>query len=83
MHADVSTQGPSGMSQLMLFKLLDEHWGHDGYLDWLIFIRMQYTKRRDVILGACEKYLPGEVVSWKPPMAGMFVRIPSRFFLPL
>ena len=72
-HADVSTQGPSGMSQLMLFKLLDEHWGHGGYLDWLIFIRMEYTKRRDVILGACEKYLPRDIVSWQPPMAGMFV----------
>jgi aromatic amino acid aminotransferase I len=71
-HADLSTQNPSGMSQLVLFKLLDEHWGHVGYLDWLIHIRMQYTKRRDVILQACAKYLPTEVMSWKPPMAGMF-----------
>jgi len=71
-HADVSTQNPAGLSQLILFKLLDEHWGHDGYLDWLIFMRMEYTKRRDVILQACEKYLPREVVSWNPPMAGMF-----------
>lgn len=71
-HADVSTQGPSGMSQLMLWKLLDEHWGHGGYLDWLIHIRMEYTRRRNTILSACEKYLPREVVSWKPPMAGMF-----------
>ncbi|KAF2099648.1 PLP-dependent transferase [Rhizodiscina lignyota] len=70
-HSDVSTQGPSGMSQLVLFKLLDEHWGHSGYLDWLIFIRMEYTKRRNVILDACERFLP-DVVSWKPPMAGMF-----------
>jgi aromatic amino acid aminotransferase I len=76
MHADVSTQGPSGMSQLILFKLLDEHWGHGGYLDWLIHIRLEYTRRRDVILDACEKYLPKEVVSWKPPMAGMFVCLP-------
>ncbi|OCK73349.1 PLP-dependent transferase [Lepidopterella palustris CBS 459.81] len=72
MHADVSTQGPSGMSQLILFKLLDEHWGHAGYLDWLIHIRLEYTRRRDVILQACERFLPKEVVSWKPPMAGMF-----------
>ncbi|KAF2739189.1 PLP-dependent transferase [Polyplosphaeria fusca] len=71
-HADVSTQGPAGMSQLILFKLLEDHWGHSGYLDWLIHIRMQYTKRRDVILAACEKYLPRDIVSWKPPMAGMF-----------
>jgi aromatic amino acid aminotransferase I len=71
-HADVSTQGPSGLSQLILWKLVDEHWGHDGYLDWLIHIRMEYTKRRDVILQACEKYLPRDIMSWKPPMAGMF-----------
>lgn len=71
-HADVSTQCPSGMSQLILFKLLDEHWGHGGYLDWLVHIRLSYTRRRDVILGACEQYLPREVVSWRPPMAGMF-----------
>jgi len=60
------------MSQLQMFKLLDEHWGHGGFLDWLLFIRVEYTKRRDVILDACEKYLPKQVVSWKPPMAGMF-----------
>ncbi|KAI4701498.1 hypothetical protein J4E81_003238 [Alternaria sp. BMP 2799] len=71
-HADVSTQNPAGMSQLILFKLLDEHWGHAGYLDWLIHMRMQYTHRRDIILSACSKYLPTEVMSWKPPMAGMF-----------
>ena len=71
-HADVSTQGPSGISQLMLFKLLDEHWGHSGYLDWLIHIRMEYTARRNAILEACERYLPKDIVSWVPPMAGMF-----------
>lgn len=71
-HADVSTQGPSGMSQLIMFKLLDEHWGHSGFLDWLVHIRLEYTKRRDVMLDACEKHLPKDVVSWKPPMAGMF-----------
>ncbi|KAF2459894.1 pyridoxal phosphate-dependent transferase [Lineolata rhizophorae] len=72
MHADVSTQCPSGMSQLILFKLLEEHWGHGGYLDWLIHLRLEYTGRRDNILEACEKYLPKEVVSWVPPAAGMF-----------
>ncbi|KAH9873458.1 hypothetical protein IAQ61_004081, partial [Plenodomus lingam] len=71
-HADCSTQNPSGMSQLILFKLLDEHWGHTGYIDWLIHMRMEYTRRRDIILAACARYLPTEIMSWKPPMAGMF-----------
>ncbi|KAF2869451.1 pyridoxal phosphate-dependent transferase [Massariosphaeria phaeospora] len=71
-HADVSTQGPSGASQLLLWKLLDTHWGHAGYLDWLLYLRVEYTARRNVILAACEKYLPRAIVSWRPPMAGMF-----------
>ncbi|KAK0610232.1 Aromatic amino acid aminotransferase C56E4.03 [Lasiodiplodia hormozganensis] len=71
-HADVSTQGPAGLSQLVLFKLLDEHWGHEGYLNWLLHIRSEYTKRRDFTIDACERYLPAGIVSWKPAQAGMF-----------
>lgn len=74
-HNECSNQNPSGISQLILFKLLDESWGHDGYLKWLINLRMEYTERRDTILAACEKYLPREIVSWTPPAAGMFVSI--------
>ena len=81
-HTEVSTQFPSGFTQILLFKLLDETWGHEGYLSWLINLRMEYTKRRDVILGACERYLPREVASWNPPMAGMFVRT-ACFLFPL
>jgi len=47
-HNECSNQNPSGISQLILYKLLDESWGHDGYLQWLINLRLQYTKRRDV-----------------------------------
>lgn len=72
-HADISTQGPSGLSQLALFKLLDEHWGHAGYLDWLLHIRREYTMRRDFTMAACDRYLPRGIVSWDPPQAGMFV----------
>lgn len=71
-HSEVSTQNPSGISQIVLFKLLDEAWGHGGFLDWLQFIRGEYTARRDTMLRACEKYLPAEVCEWVAPMAGMF-----------
>jgi aromatic amino acid aminotransferase I / 2-aminoadipate transaminase len=71
-HAELSTQGPSGISQLVLFKLLEDHWGHAGYLDWLIHLRMDYTARRNVMLAACEQYLPKDVVSWALPVAGIF-----------
>lgn len=70
---DIETQQfPSGLSQVILHRLLDEQWGHAGYLDWLIDLRMQYTKRRDVLMAACEEHLPKEVASWTPPAAGMF-----------
>ncbi|KAA8573985.1 hypothetical protein EYC84_005524 [Monilinia fructicola] len=68
-----SNQNPSGISQIVLYKLLDESWGHGGYLQWLVNLRLEYTKRRNVILAACEKYLPKSIVSWNPPTAGMFL----------
>ncbi|KAB8208818.1 pyridoxal phosphate-dependent transferase [Aspergillus parasiticus] len=69
---ETSSQNPSGISQLVLYKLLEEQWGHAGYLDWLINLRMSYTARRDSMMHACEKYLPRELAHWNPPAAGMF-----------
>ncbi|KAL8732690.1 MAG: hypothetical protein Q9166_002666 [cf. Caloplaca sp. 2 TL-2023] len=71
-YSEVSTQMASGVSQLVLFKLLDETWGHAGYLDWLIWMRLEYTRKRDNIVDACERHLPKEVASWIAPEAGMF-----------
>ena len=76
-QSELSTQNPSGIAQIVLYKLLEETWGHGGYLDWLIHIRMQYTRRRDNICYACERFLPREVASWKEPDAGMFVSLPA------
>ncbi|ROW16178.1 hypothetical protein VPNG_01888 [Cytospora leucostoma] len=71
-HAEVASQGPAGLSQVVLHKLLDEHWGHEGYFRWLMNLRQEYTKRRDVLVEACEEFLPAEVVSFEPSAAGMF-----------
>ncbi|KAI8954861.1 aromatic amino acid aminotransferase-like protein [Xylaria longipes] len=71
-HSECSSQGPAGLSQALMYKLLDETWGHEGYLRWLIHLRSEYTRRRDALLDACEKHLPKDVVSWTPPAAGMF-----------
>lgn len=76
-HSEVTVQNPSGVSQLVLFKLLEEAWGHSGYLDWLVYIRMEYTARRDSICEACEKLLPKQVTIFNPPMAGMFASLPA------
>ncbi|KAI1407063.1 aromatic amino acid aminotransferase-like protein [Hypoxylon sp. FL1857] len=72
-HAECCSQGPSGVSQVLMYKLVDETWGHDGYLQWLMHLRLEYTRRRNAILAACEKYLPRDLVSWVPPAAGMFL----------
>lgn len=77
---EVSSQNPSGISQLVLYKLLDEHWGHSGYLDWLIALRMSYTDRRDALLHACEKHLPRDIAHWVAPAAGMFVSSASPVY---
>jgi len=71
-HGEVSVQHPSGLSQIILHRLLDEGWGHSGYFEWLINLRAQYTERRDAMLKACEDYLPKDIASWNPPAAGMF-----------
>jgi aromatic amino acid aminotransferase I / 2-aminoadipate transaminase len=75
-HAEVASQGPSGFSQVIMHKLLDETWGHEGYLRWLMNLRLEYTAKRNRLLAACEKHLPQEIVSWTPPAAGMFVSRP-------
>lgn len=80
-HAEVASQGPAGLSQVVLHKLLDEHWGHEGYFRWLMNLRREYTRRRDVLVGACEEFLPAGVVSFEPSAAGMFVSCP--FTIPL
>jgi aromatic amino acid aminotransferase I len=80
-HAEVASQGPSGFSQVILYKLLDETWGHEGYLRWLMNLRLEYTKKRDALLAACEDHLPSDLVSWSPPVAGMFVSDPQTVYI--
>lgn len=75
-HNECSNQNPSGFSQIILYKLLDATWGHQGYLHWLMKLGKEYTRRRNVILAACENHLP-KVVTWNPPAAGMFVSYPT------
>lgn len=72
-HAEVASQGPSGFSQIILHRLLDETWGHEGYLKWLMNLRLVYTQKRNTLLAACEDQLPTDIVSWTAPAAGMFV----------
>ncbi|KAI9668282.1 MAG: Aromatic/aminoadipate aminotransferase 1 [Bathelium mastoideum] len=74
-HTENSTQSTSGPSQVMLYKLLDEAWGHEGFLTWLRHLSMQYSHRRDILTQACEQYLPTNICSWTVPSEGMFLWI--------
>jgi aromatic amino acid aminotransferase I len=70
--SEVSAQTPSGFSLVALYKLLEEEWGHEGFLRWLLNLRAEYGARRDGIVEACEAFLPREIIQWAAPRAGMF-----------
>ncbi|KAI0482638.1 putative L-kynurenine/alpha-aminoadipate aminotransferase [Xylariaceae sp. FL0804] len=72
-HAECASQGPSGFAQALVYQLVDETWGHAGYLRWLLRLAAGYARRRDAMLDACERHLPRDLVSWTPPRAGMFL----------
>ncbi|RAK98556.1 PLP-dependent transferase [Aspergillus ibericus CBS 121593] len=72
---EVSTVSVTGPSQWMTWKLLDECWGHQGFLDWLDSLSLEYRFRRDILLDACNRYLPKEICSWVEPVYGMFLWI--------
>jgi aromatic amino acid aminotransferase I len=72
-HAEVANQGPGGLAQIVVWKLLDDQWGHEGYLRWLMNLKVNYTKRRNTLLAACDTELPRDLVTWTPPLAGMFL----------
>jgi aromatic amino acid aminotransferase I / 2-aminoadipate transaminase len=71
-HIEVTSQAPSGFSQSIAYQLLSQHWGHEGFFQWLIYMRSEYTKRRDVCCRAIDKYLPKKVMEYTVPAAGMF-----------
>ncbi|KAI5864724.1 hypothetical protein GGS23DRAFT_595431 [Durotheca rogersii] len=72
-QSGVSTQAPSGSSQVMLYKLLDERWGHQGFIDWLCDLSSRYRRRRDTLIEACDRSLPSDVCSRSVPVVGMFL----------
>ncbi|KAB5554573.1 aromatic aminotransferase Aro8 [Coniochaeta sp. 2T2.1] len=74
-YHEVCTAFPSGPSQLMLFNLLREDWGHQGFIGWLASLSLRYRERRDILLQACRHHLPGDICSWDMPTRGMFVWI--------
>ena len=73
--AEVGPSSPSGPSQVMMYKLLVENWGQEGFADWLNHLSGEYGSRRDAMIAACEKHLPKEVCTWTTPTHGIFLWI--------
>ncbi|KAI1848663.1 hypothetical protein JX265_011486 [Neoarthrinium moseri] len=72
-YSEVGIAAPAGPSQVMLYKLLDETWGHEGFIKWLNSLSEEYRQRRDMMIEACMNSLPLEVCHWETPAAGMFI----------
>ena len=71
---EVSIQSTCGFSQAIISGILNR-WGQDGYVDWLIKMRLEYTQKRNWCLDNLFKYLPKRkdiIRIAQPPMAGMF-----------
>jgi kynurenine/2-aminoadipate aminotransferase len=70
-HTQATNLHNSGVSQIMLSKLLD-HWGKHGFDEHAKNVASFYCRRRDVMLAATERHLTG-LAAWSPPEAGMFL----------
>lgn len=71
---EVSIQTPAGLLQAVVNGIL-QRWGQNGYLDWLMGLRAEYTHKRDVAIDSVAEHFPKEVVSYTPPVAGMFFTV--------
>lgn len=71
---EVSIQSTCGFAQAIINGLL-HRWGQDGYIDWLIGLRHEYTLKRKCCLDNLHKFIPKEIASFSDPVAGMFFMI--------
>jgi len=80
-HTLVSTRACSGISQLVLYNVLQKIGGVSGFLKWNIKISKEYTNRKNLLLETffqSDAYLKGffKVIE---PEAGMFIMININF----
>ncbi|KAJ1722548.1 hypothetical protein LPJ53_003045 [Coemansia erecta] len=75
---ETTTLQPSGVSQGLISKMLNDVWGMDGWNAHLQELRSVYTRRRNIFIQMVEKHLAGHV-EYSVPMAGMFVWMRINF----
>lgn len=78
---EVSVQNPSGLAQIVAYKIVHDQWGHDGFSAWMGYLQSEYAMRRDAMIKICEDLLPAAIVSWSVPPAGFFVCITPLLWL--
>ncbi|KAI7825858.1 pyridoxal phosphate-dependent transferase [Kickxella alabastrina] len=71
-HNETTVQQPSGLSQALVSKLLNEDWGHSGWESHLLRTQREYAVRRDVFVDLCREKLKG-LAEFTVPQAGMFL----------
>ncbi|KAK6453999.1 aromatic amino acid aminotransferase II [Scheffersomyces xylosifermentans] len=81
-YSSIVTRAPSGPAQLLLLNIIDQKYGGiDGWLEWILKMRLAYTHRRNVLISSIvnsEAYKLGyiKVVSCD---AGMFASLLVNF----
>ncbi|EXJ87372.1 hypothetical protein A1O3_04331 [Capronia epimyces CBS 606.96] len=74
---DLGIVHPSGLSQVVVYKLLSEAWGHDGFVEWLAHLADEYGRKARLMLQAMRQALGHrgleDICSWKDIEAGMFI----------
>ncbi|ORY46995.1 PLP-dependent transferase [Rhizoclosmatium globosum] len=73
LHSQASILHASGMSQMMVYKVL-EHWGIEGFLAHTSQVSAFYENKGKAFMQSAEKHLKG-LAEWVQPNAGMFVWI--------
>ncbi|TPX65016.1 hypothetical protein CcCBS67573_g08246 [Chytriomyces confervae] len=73
LHSQASILHASGMSQLMVQKVL-EHWGIEGFLKHTDAVSGFYKSKSQFFIECAKKHLTG-LAEWVEPNAGMFVWI--------
>ncbi|KAJ2237213.1 hypothetical protein IWW45_001150 [Coemansia sp. RSA 485] len=75
---ETTTLQPSGVSQGLISRLLNDAWGMDGWNAHLRQLRASYAQRRDLFVQMVDRHLAG-LVEYTVPAAGMFLWMKIRF----
>uniref|UniRef100_A0A1B6D250 Aminotransferase class I/classII large domain-containing protein n=1 Tax=Clastoptera arizonana TaxID=38151 RepID=A0A1B6D250_9HEMI len=71
LHMQVSTLHTSGVSQVIVNKLLTQ-WGKQGFEKHIKEVKAFYREKKDRLIHACSRHLK-DLAEWEEPTGGMFI----------